>query len=143
MSRTRREFLREAALSGAALTLLSPKARAQKPAAPELPVVIATWYYGQELCVAAQKVMAAGGGVLDALEKGVNVVEDDPKVMSVGFNGLPNEDGVVQLDASIMDGTTLRAGAVGALEKIKNPISVARKIMEKTRHVLLVGEGAL
>src|SRR5262249_36858644 len=80
---------------------------------------------------------------LDALEKGVNVVEDDPAVHSVGYNGFPNRDGVVQLDAAIMDGRGHRAGAVGALEGIKNPISVARKVMERTNHVLLVGAGAL
>src|SRR5262252_5483658 len=139
-ARTRREFLTEMAGAGAALALLNRKAAAQKPAA-ELPLVIATWDYGLELCVQAQKTFAAGGDVLDALEKGVNVVEDDPKVWSVGFNGLPNEDGVTQLDAAIMDGRSHRA--VGALEHIKNPISVARKVMEKTEHVMIVGEGAL
>jgi isoaspartyl peptidase/L-asparaginase-like protein (Ntn-hydrolase superfamily) len=142
MARTRREFLTEMAGAGAALALLNRKAAAQKPAA-ELPLVIATWDYGMELCAAAQKSFAAGGDLLDALEKGVNAVEDDPKVWSVGYNGLPNEDGVTQLDAAIMDGRTHRAGSVGALERIKNPISVARKVMEKTEHVMLVGEGAL
>ena len=105
--------------------------------------MIATWDYGVTLCTAAQKVFADGGDLLDALEKGVNAVEDDPAVHSVGYNGVPNEDGVVQLDASIMDGRSHRAGAVGALEGIKNPISVARKVMDKTTHVLLVGAGAL
>ena len=80
--------------------------------------------------------------LLDALEAGVNVVENDPKVLTVGYGGMPNEDGVVQLDAAIMDGRTHRAGAVGAIERIKNPISVARKVMERTEHVLLVGAGA-
>src|SRR5262245_61245319 len=141
MARTRRQFLTEVAGAGAALALLNRKAAAQKPAA-ELPLVIATWDYGVELCAAAQKSFAAGGDLLDALEKGVNVVEDDPAVHSVGYNGLPNEDGVVQLDASIMDGRGHRAGAVGAIERIKNPISVARKVMEKTTHVLIVGAGA-
>src|SRR5262245_46012417 len=141
MARTRRQFLTEVAGAGAALALLNRKAAAQKPAA-ELPLVIATWDYGMELCTAAQKTFAAGGDVLDALEKGVNVVEDDPKVWSVGYNGLPNEDGVTQLDAAIMYGPTHRAGAVGALERIKNPISVARKVMERTEHVMLVGAGA-
>jgi N4-(beta-N-acetylglucosaminyl)-L-asparaginase len=63
-------------------------------------------------------------------------------VLSVGLGGLPNEDGVVQLDAAIFDGKTGRAGSVAALERIKNPISVARKVMERTRHVMLVGAGA-
>ncbi len=142
MARSRREFLRDATI---AATLVSSVARAdaKKKPKPELPVVIATWDYGKDLCAAAQKVFAKGGDLLDALEKGVNVVEDDPNVKSVGFNGWPNEDGVTQLDASIMDGRGHRAGAVGALERIKNPISVARKVMEKTDHVLLVGAGAL
>lgn len=138
---SRREFLRDATI---AAVLVPQVARAQKAKKQtfELPVVIATWSYGVELCAEAQKVFAAGGDLLDALEKGVNVVENDPDVHSVGYNGLPNEDGVVQLDASIMDGRTHASGAVGALEGIKNPISVARKVMEKTRHVLLVGAGA-
>ncbi|MGE0872742.1 MAG: N(4)-(beta-N-acetylglucosaminyl)-L-asparaginase [Kofleriaceae bacterium] len=105
--------------------------------------MIATWDYGANLCAAAQKSFAKGGDLLDALEAGVRVVEDDPAVSSVGFNGLPNEEGIVQLDAAIMDGRTHKAGAVGALERIKNPISVARKVMERTDHVMLVGDGAL
>ena len=141
MARSRRDFLRDATLAAALLPVV---ARAQpKKAAATLPVVIATWDYGKDLCAAAQKVFAKGGDILDALEKGVNVVEDDPNVKTVGYNGWPNEDGVVQLDASIMDGRTHKAGAVGALERIKNPISVARKVMEKTEHVMLVGAGAL
>jgi N4-(beta-N-acetylglucosaminyl)-L-asparaginase len=143
MARSRREFLRDASI---AVALLPTAARAQKPPPaprkPELPIVLATWDYGVDLCAGAQKVFAKGGDLLDALEKGVNVVEDDPKVTSVGFNGLPNEHGVVQLDASIMDGRTHQSGSVAAIERIKNPISVARKVMEKTKHVLLVGAGA-
>jgi N4-(beta-N-acetylglucosaminyl)-L-asparaginase len=137
----RRDFL----ISTGAIAVLARAARAKPaPKKPlERPVVIATWDYGVELCAEAQKIFAAGGDVLDALEKGVNVVENDPSVHSVGYNGGPNEDGVVQLDASIMDGRNHRAGAVGALEGIKNPISVARKVMDKTNHVLLVGAGAL
>lgn len=141
MALRRRDFLRDTAIATAVLTVT---AHAKKPAPPKLalPVVIATWDYGKDLCAAAQKVFAKNGDLLDALEKGVNVVEDDPSVRSVGYNGWPNEDGVTQLDASIMDGRTHRAGAVGALERIKNPISVARKVMEKTEHVMLVGAGA-
>jgi len=142
MPRSRRDFLRDATIAAALLpSIARAKPAPKKPL--ERPIVIATWDYGVTLCAAAQKVFAGGGDVLDALEKGVNAVEDDPSVHSVGYNGLPNEDGVVQLDASIMDGRTHRAGAVGALENIKNPISVARKVMERTNHVLLVGAGAL
>jgi N4-(beta-N-acetylglucosaminyl)-L-asparaginase len=135
----RRDFLRDAAIGA---VLLPRIVRADTPKL-ELPVVIATWDYGIELCAAAQQVFAKGGDLLDALEKGVNVVEDDPKVHTVGYNGLPNADGVTQLDAAIMDGRTHKAGAVAALERIKNAISVARKVMEKTPHVMLVGAGAL
>ena len=141
MARSRREFLRDATIAAALIPVVA-RAQPKKPT-PQLPVVIATWDYGKDLCAAAQKVIAKNCDILDALEKGVNVVEDDPNVKSVGYNGWPNEDGVVQLDASIMDGRTHAAGAVGALERIKNPISVARKVMEKTEHVMLVGAGAL
>ncbi len=128
-------------LGGTAVLAMLPRAARGQPK-QKLPSVIATWDYGADLCAGAQKVFAAGGDLLDALEAGTRVVEDDPKVHSVGYNGLPNEDGVVQLDASIMDGRTHRSGSVGALERIKNPISVARKVMERTTHVLLVGAGA-
>jgi N4-(beta-N-acetylglucosaminyl)-L-asparaginase len=133
----RREFIRDVALASAVVAL-----RRGNAAGPELPVLIATWDYGLELVQAAQKILTGGGALLDALEKGVNVVEDDPKVNSVGYGGLPNEDGVVQLDAAIFDGKSNRAGAVAAIERVKNPISVARKVMEKTEHVMLVGAGA-
>jgi len=138
--RSRREFLQGAALVAA---LVPRAARAERVRVQRGPIVIATWDYGMELCTAAQQVFAKGGDLLDALERGVNVVEDDPNVHSVGYNGLPNEDGVVQLDAAIMDGRGHRAGAVAALERIKNPISVARKVMDRTDHVLIVGAGAL
>jgi isoaspartyl peptidase/L-asparaginase-like protein (Ntn-hydrolase superfamily) len=142
MAASRREFLRDATIAVSLIPAIARAKPAKKPAL-EFPAVIATWDYGVTLCTAAQKVFADGGTLLDALEKGVNAVEDDPSVHTVGFNSWPNEDGVVQLDASIMDGSGHRAGAVGALEGIKNPISVARKVMEKTGHVMLVGAGAL
>ena len=75
--------------------------------------------------------------VLDAVIAGVNIVEDDPKDMSVGYGGLPNEDGVVQLDASVMDGPTHAGGAVAAIENIKNPSNVAKLVMERTNHCLV------
>lgn len=140
MTRSRRDFLRDTAIAAVLIPRVA-RAKPKKPAV-ELPAVIATWDYGLTLCAAAQKVFAGGGDVLDALEKGVNAVEDDPAVHTVGYNSWPNEDGVVQLDASIMDGRGHRSGAVGAIEGIKNPISVARKVMDKTSHVLIVGAGA-
>ncbi len=91
----------------------------------------------------AMEMMKAGGHPLDAIVAGIKVVEDDPKDNSVGYGGLPNEEGVVQLDASVMDGALHRAGSVGALENIKNPASVALLVLRRTDHVMLVGAGAL
>ncbi len=105
-------------------------------------VVISTWRQGVAANEAAGKVLSQGGNALDAVEQGVRDAESDPDVMSVGYGGRPNEDGVVELDASIMWGRTGNAGAVGGLREIKNPISVARLVMERSDHVMLVGEGA-
>ncbi len=92
--------------------------------------------------VAAMELLTNGGSALDAVELACRVVEDDPEDHSVGYGGLPNVVGEVELDASIMDGTTLQAGAVAALRGYGNPISLARKVMEETPHVLLAGRGA-
>ena len=89
-----------------------------------------------------RRVLATGGSALDAVEAAVRVAENDPLDWSVGFDGLPNLLGEVELDASIMLGSSRRAGAVAAVKTVKNPISLARKVMELTPHVLLVGEGA-
>jgi N4-(beta-N-acetylglucosaminyl)-L-asparaginase len=91
----------------------------------------------------AMELMRQGADPLDAVIAGVNIVEEDPNDMSVGYGGLPNEDGVVELDASVMYGPTHKAGAVAALQNIKTPSKIARLVMERTAHVLLVGEGAL
>jgi N4-(beta-N-acetylglucosaminyl)-L-asparaginase len=94
-------------------------------------------------CVArAFKMITAGADVLDAVIAGVNIVELDPEDTSVGYGGLPNAEGVVQLDASVMHGPLKRAGAVGCLEGVRTPSLVAKAVMEQTDHVLLVGEGA-
>ena len=106
------------------------------------PVFLATWPHGKPAVDKAAEVLHSGGSLLDAVEKGINVPEDDPKVTSVGYGGLPNEEGVVELDAAIMDGTRHRAGSVCNLHMIKNPISVARQVIEKTKHTTLAGEGA-
>lgn len=86
-----------------------------------------------------------GEGVdpLEAVVDGIGIVEDDPNDMTVGYGGLPNEHGVVQLDASVMHGPTHRAGSVASLEKIRNPARVAWLVMNQTDHVMLVGDGAL
>ncbi len=106
------------------------------------PLVISTWEHGLAANVAAMSVLASEGSALDAVESGVQVSESDPECTSVGLGGLPNAEGVVQLDAHIMDGPTARSGAVACLEGIENPIRVARRVMEQTRHVLLVGQDA-
>src|SRR5579863_2723479 len=106
-------------------------------------IFLSTWDFGVEANRRAAEVFACGGSLLDAVEKGINLVEDDPNVTSVGYGGLPNAEGEVELDAGIMDGTTHRAGSVCNLHKIKNPISVARLVMERTLHTTMAGEGAL
>ena len=98
---------------------------------------------GLNACAKAMDFLKAGKDTLDAVIAGVNLVEDDPDDDSVGYGGLPNEEGVVELDASVMHGPTRRAGSVAGLRNIKNPSKVARLVMEQTDHVMLVGEGAL
>jgi beta-aspartyl-peptidase (threonine type) len=90
----------------------------------------------------AWDILQAGGSALDAVEAATRAVEDNPADHTVGYGGYPNLLGEVELDASIMDGATLRAGAVGALKGYRHPISVARAVMEQLPHVMLVGEGA-
>lgn len=87
--------------------------------------------------------MRGGADVLDAAIAGVNLVEDDPRDHTVGYGGLPNEDGVVELDAAVMHGPTANGGSVAALRNIRNPSKVAKLVMERTDHALLVGKGAL
>jgi N4-(beta-N-acetylglucosaminyl)-L-asparaginase len=106
------------------------------------PIVVSTWQHGIPANEAAWKVLANNGRSLDAVEAGVKIPEADPKERSVGFGGLPDRDGRVTLDACIMDENG-NCGAVAFLEHIKHPISVARLVMEKTPHVMLVGEGPL
>jgi len=98
---------------------------------------------GKKAAEAGWEILAGGGNILDAVEKAANIIELDAEGLGVGYGGLPNEEGVVQLDASIMDGRTYSAGSVAALENIKTPCSVARIVMERTDHVMLVGKDAL
>lgn len=98
---------------------------------------------GRTAMARAWEILEGGGRALDAVVEGANVIEVDPDDHSVGYGGLPNAEGVVQLDACVMDGRTYDAGAVGALERIRTPSSVARLVMERTDHIFLVGEGAL
>ncbi|HEY7312494.1 MAG TPA: N(4)-(beta-N-acetylglucosaminyl)-L-asparaginase [Gemmataceae bacterium] len=105
-------------------------------------VVIATWPFGQTAVKTAAPLLQANKPALDAALAGAQAVEDDPKVHSVGFAGVGNAIGTVQLDASVMDGQTLACGAVAALENVRHAAAIARRVMEKTPHVLLVGQGA-
>jgi N4-(beta-N-acetylglucosaminyl)-L-asparaginase len=98
---------------------------------------------GVNCCAKAMEMIKAGADTLDAVVAGVNIVELDPRDTSVGYGGLPNEDGVVQLDASVVHGPSRRMGAVGALEGIKTPSKVAKRVMDDTDHMMLVGAGAL
>jgi N4-(beta-N-acetylglucosaminyl)-L-asparaginase len=149
---SRREFV--GAASGlAAGAVLGPAAAAHPigraaPAAPYVhlrpparPVVVAS-LNGLRAVEKAGQLVAQGADTLDAAIEGVKIQELDPEDTSVGYGGLPNEDGVVQLDASCMHGPTKRAGAVGALEGIKTPSVVAKYVLLYTDHIMLVGEGA-
>ena len=140
---TRRDFLGTAALAVAGTATARPEIAAPwvKPsrAARFAAVASANGIRGVELAV---QLMTKGTDTLDAGVEGVKIQELDPNDDSVGYGGLPNEDGVVQLDASCVHGPTRRAGAVGALEGIKTPSEVARLVLKYTRHILLVGEGA-
>ncbi|MFA5012142.1 MAG: N(4)-(beta-N-acetylglucosaminyl)-L-asparaginase [Ignavibacteria bacterium] len=105
------------------------------------PVVISTWKHGIAANEAAYDLMAGGENSLDAVEAGVKVAEDDPEVLSVGYGGLPDADGRVTLDAAIMDWKA-RVGSVICVENIKNPIKLARLVLENTEHTILAGDGA-
>ena len=117
----------------------SKKSRATKV---NKPIVLSTWDFGIEANKGAWEVLNNNGTALDAVEKGVRIVEADPNERSVGYGGRPDRDGIVTLDACIMDDKA-NIGSVACLENIKHPISVARKVMEDTPHVMLVGDGAL
>jgi N4-(beta-N-acetylglucosaminyl)-L-asparaginase len=141
----RRKFLQASFLSSISLLLQKP-ALAEWIENPDTsqgqPLVLSTWDFGKEANAEAWKVITNGGGAIDAVEAGVKVPEADPKNQSVGLGGFPDREGKVTLDACIMDGR-LNCGSVAFLEHIVHPISVARLVMEKTPHVMLVGEGAL
>ncbi|MEE8143457.1 MAG: N(4)-(beta-N-acetylglucosaminyl)-L-asparaginase [Planctomycetota bacterium] len=142
----RRDFLKKGAMAGLGVFVGPAMASAQEPRGrrpSREPLVISTWKHGMAANNVAFRILQVSGPAVTAVEQGVRVSEADPKVTSVGYGGFPNRDGVVELDAAIMDGKTLEAGSVAALQNIKHPISVARKVMENTRHVMLVGSGAL
>ncbi len=155
MTISRRHALQATVLTGASLAgKISTVSAVQPPNASPTPltellsksfskpVFIATWPFGLAACQQSLRTLTGGGSILDAVERGINVTELDEEVDSVGVGGLPNAKGVVQLDASFMDGRRQRAGAVAALENFPNPISVARRVMEATKHVMLAGQDA-
>jgi N4-(beta-N-acetylglucosaminyl)-L-asparaginase len=137
---SRRRFLQSAAATGA-LAVPAP-ARRFGTRLLRSPVAIASANGIEAVALAVQR-MTEGWRPVDAAVAGVELVENDPSDDSVGLGGLPNEDGVVELDACVMDGVSGLGGAVGALQNIKNPAQVALKVMRHTDHVLLVGPGAL
>ena len=143
---SRRDFLKTSAGvgMGAAVGIGSPKVLTGAPAVLRsrvAPVAVASGN-GLEAVATAFQAVSAGGDTLDAVVEGVNIVERDPNDRSVGYGGLPNLDGVVQLDSSAMHGPSRGAGAVACLEGIKTPSKVAVDVMRYTDHHLLVGEGA-
>lgn len=134
----RRKFLHFSAL--AAPLLAAKNSIANTPGSAAKPVVISTWDTGMAVNAEAWEVLSTGGKALDAVEAGARQVEDIINCC-VGLGGFPDRDGIVTLDSCIMDERG-NCGAVAALERIKHPVSVARKVMEKTPHVLLAGAGA-
>jgi N4-(beta-N-acetylglucosaminyl)-L-asparaginase len=136
----RREFLSASAVVGLSATAFGNVPL--RPIGGHQPVVIASGN-GLRTVEKAMELIRAGADPLDAAIEGVAIVEADPKDHSVGYGGLPNEDGVVELDAAVMHGPTHGGGGVAALRNIMHPAAVARLVMTRSDHCLLVGEGAL
>lgn len=137
---SRKDFLK---IAGAASLVSVAKASTGTSSGKRFaPIVISTWDFGLQANEAAWEILKNGGYSLDAVQAGVAVPERDPAVTSVGLGGFPDRDGRVTLDACIMD-EQLNCGSVACIEHIVHPAAVARKVMEKTPHVMLVGEGAL
>jgi N4-(beta-N-acetylglucosaminyl)-L-asparaginase len=135
---SRRKFMKLSAVGA----LLSPLAASTATSSANKPIVISTWDFGLQANVEAWKILSHNGRALDAVEAGARVPEGDPNERSVGYGGLPDRDGYVTLDACIMNESG-DCGSVAFLEHIVHPVSVARLVMEKTPHIMLVGEGAL
>lgn len=142
---TRRKFFLATAAAGIAASARRAFGRAlqvaKAPAQNVRPLIISA-HNGLKHLDDGMAILKSGGDTLDAVLAVVTKVEDDPHDHTVGLGGLPNEEGVPELDASVMHGPTRRAGAVASLQRIKNPSLVAKAVMQKTNHVLLVGSGA-
>ena len=144
---SRRNFLKTSAFATAALLANIAEAKEaegkkKKKGVGTKPIVLSTWKFGIQANEAAWEILKNNGRALDAVEAGVKVPEADPSERSVGYGGRPDRDGRVTLDACIMD-ENANIGSVACLEFIKHPVSVARAVMEKSPHVMLVGDGAL
>ncbi len=146
--KSRRKFIKLTTLGGVAVFLNSCSSSDKKEISiisskkpMNKPLVISTWAHGMDANASAWKILKNGGAALDASENGVKVTESDPNNSSVGLGGRPDRDGFVTLDACIMNHKN-ECGSVAFLQDFENPISVARKVMEETEHVMLVGEGA-
>jgi L-asparaginase/N4-(beta-N-acetylglucosaminyl)-L-asparaginase len=135
----RRDFLKTSVVGFAATTILLSDQEIKTN--NNNPIILSTWAHGLPANDAGWKVLQNGGSSMDAAEAGARIPEADPTSTSVGFGGLPDEQGNVTLDACVMDSTG-NCGSVAFLQNIKHPVSVARKVMEDTKHVMLVGEGA-
>ena len=142
MKFNRRNFIKQSSL--VTLSAMIPKINLEIKPQGEVnkPIVISTWNFGLKANDKAWEILSDSGRALDAVEQGVRLTENDPSERSVGYGGRPDREGRVTLDACIMD-ENHNIGSVAFLEHIKNPISVARAVLEKTPHVMLVGEGAL
>jgi N4-(beta-N-acetylglucosaminyl)-L-asparaginase len=139
----RRNFLKKSALGTLGVsTVMSCNNPNKTSSKPVFPRIISTWNHGLDANKKAWEVLKNGQGGLSAVEEGVKVTEADPNVRSVGLGGYPDRDGIVTLDACIMDKDS-NCGSVSYLQNIKHPISVARHVMEDTPHVMLSGSGAL
>jgi N4-(beta-N-acetylglucosaminyl)-L-asparaginase len=145
---SRRKFLQKSLLSSLAVFPIASQAvgldlgvNSDKKQVSYKPQVLSTWNHGMAANDKAWEILSRNGSVLDAVEEGVKVTESDMNVLSVGFHGLPDREGIVTLDASIMKGDG-SCGSVAFVRQIKHPITLARMVMEKTPHVMLVGEGA-
>jgi N4-(beta-N-acetylglucosaminyl)-L-asparaginase len=138
----RRNFIKSSMASAAFVPFLDNLASAENMIKSNKPIVLSTWDFGLAANAEAWKILSKDGNALDAVEAGVRLTEADPNITTVGYGGFPDRDGKVTLDACIMSGTG-DCGSVAFLEHIVHPISVARKVMENSPHVMLVGEGAL
>lgn len=136
----RRKFIKNTSLVGTGI-LTNLKAPVSCQSQTPKPIVLSTWNFGLRANEVAWDIIQKNGKAIDAVEAGVKVVEADPNIHSVGIGGAPDRDGKVTLDACIMNENG-EAGSVACLENILHPVSVARKVMEETPHVMLVGKGA-